>query len=417
MSAITLENELNTPAPAPSLWRNRTYVSILLGHIVSVLGDGFHSVALGYWVLKTTGSGTAMATIMSVRVVISILLGAVAGTVADRVDRRRLMIVTNVLRFFLVGALALLVTRDSVPFALMVGLYALMSICGNFFGPAFQASLTNIVDKENLPKASGTLQVATTLSQVVGPTLGGMVVGLFGASAAFTADASSFLVSAALILLGGAFLSPKRDTVSESFWGNMKAGFGYIRKDDLVKSILAVAPLLNLFANALFGVLLPLIAVKVWLASSTQFGTMEAMFPLGMGIGAAAIMATVKKMKRRGLWMIGGIFAASVLAIGVPLSGSMTHVLPVMLALGAALALPNVILQIILQAEVPEDMQGRVFGTFGSLCNMATPLAFMAAGRLGDLYSPIALAVICGVCMTLVAVFSFFTAPALRNYK
>lgn len=98
------------------LRRNRTFQVILAGHIVSVLGDGFHSVALSIWVLQSTGSAKAMASVMALRIIIGILLGAVAGTVADRTDRRRLMWTMDLLRGVLVLGIAWLVATPGAPF-------------------------------------------------------------------------------------------------------------------------------------------------------------------------------------------------------------------------------------------------------------------------------------------------------------
>jgi DHA3 family macrolide efflux protein-like MFS transporter len=415
MTTVAADNE--EVCAHPSVWKNRAFVAILMGHTISVLGDGFHSVALGYWVLKTTGSGTAMAAIMSLRLVIGILLGAVSGTVADRIDRRKLMIATDLVRVPLVGALALAVTLPGTPFLVILVLSGLISACGMFFGPAFQASLTNIVDRSNLAQASGTIQLVTTLSQVVGPSLGGLVVGLFGAGIAFTGDGVSFILSAVLILAGGSFASTRLEGTTTSFWATMREGFDYIRTDPLVRSVVTLAPMVNVFANAGFGVLLPVLAIRIWRASPTQFGLLEAAFPLGMALGAAWIMSRVRRLHHRGLLINGGLVVAAMLAILQPLVGSVHWAYPVIFTTGIALALPNILLGMILQSEIPEAIQGRVFGTATSLITISSPIGFMIAGRLADIYDPVMLAVVYGVCFLTASAATFVLAKPLRNYN
>lgn len=399
-----------------NLFRNRTFVSLWAGQAISAVGDGFHSVALGFWVLQTTGSAAAMATVMTVRMLAQILLGSFAGAVADRVDRRKLMIGSNVARFGLVLAIALLVKHAGTPLLPVVLLTGLLATVGNFFGPAFQASLVNIVGKDSIQQATSLMQITNTLAQVVGPVLGGTIVGLYGGWAALLGDSISFLVAAALIVAGGAFPSPRREQKArQSFWGDMREGFAYIRSNPLAKGVITLAPPLNFFASAAF-LLLPVIAIKVWMASPAQYGTLEAFFPMGFALGAVLVMALAKKMQRRGWWMLLGILMTGVGMMITVLMPSTAAAMPVVLVTGFFNGVLNVLLMTIMQAEVPSEMQGRVFGTFGSITGIANPAAMMVAGLLADRFSPVNLAVYAGIGMVLVS-FGCFASKALRNYN
>lgn len=406
-----------TKAQRQSLFRNRTFVSLWIGHALSVIGDGFHSVALGFWVLQATGSASAMALIMSTRVVVNILLGAVGGTVVDRSDRRLLMILMDLARFATVGGIALLIKAGNTSLLPIIALTALTSVASTFFGPAFQASLVNIVGKEDLPNASGLLQITNTAGQIVGPFLGGAVAALFGGWAALSADALSFLVAALAIVVGGRFASPRREGDRRgSFWADLAEGFRFIRKHPLARGIVATAPLINLFGNAI-GVLLPVIAIKIWLADSIQLGALEAMVPAGFAIGAMAIMAYGNKLTRRGAWMMGGVAVAGVLVSATALMPSAYAAMPVSLLCGVALAFCNVLLQISLQSEVEPEVQGRVFGTLGSLMNVASPLSMLAAGFLADAFSPVLIVAVAGVLLVFVALGGYLLSPGIRQFN
>jgi DHA3 family macrolide efflux protein-like MFS transporter len=414
MSAIPAEL---APTERPSMWRNRTFVSIWLGRTISCVGDGFHNVALGLWVLQTTGSAMAMASIMMVRILASIFLGAIAGTVVDRVDRRRLMITTNVARFFLVGAIAYLVATPGAPFYLIITLSGLMAICGLFHGPAFQASLVNIVGKDHLPKAMGLVQMSETVALIIGPSLGGAIVALYGGWMALSGDAVSFLVAAVLVLIGGTFASPRKEGEGKvSFWKDMQEGFAYIRQHPFVKSIVIMGPALNFFGYAL-GLVFPVIAIKVWMANSYQFGVLEAAIPLGFTIGAGLIMALGKKLKNRGWWILGSQVVTGLLAVIVFSRPTVGMALPIIPLIGLALAMCNVLLTVALQAEVPTAVQGRVFGTMTSLMNIASPLAMMVTGILADLYRPNLVGVGLGIGLAVVAAIITAVAPAIRRYN
>jgi MFS family permease len=382
--------------PAAALNQNRTYRLILAGHLISILGDGFHSVALSLWVLQVTGSAKAMSAVMGVRIIVAILLGAFAGAVVDRSDRRRLMWTMDLLRGVLVIGMAVAVA-SGMPFPVLLLLIAVLTAAGQFRSPAFSASLVHIVGKERVQKATSVMQMLSTGMQVIAPLLGGAVAAGLGGWVALMGDAASFFLCALLVLAAGSFPSPRRERgEKQPFWEDMRGGIRYIRGDAFLTALIIMAPLVNMFTNAA-GVLTPVVAYKVWAVSPAQFGLVEGVIPLGFALGAAALTAFGSKLRKRGL-LIGGITVlGGLLYLLMGLVPSVWMAYPLLLLMGMVYAVTNVLIATALQTQTAPEMQGRVFGTLNSLLTAASPLALAVAGTVADLYNPALVLAACGV--------------------
>jgi len=415
--AATVRPAQATVNQSPSLFRNRTFVANWIANTASVLGDGFTSVALGLWVLQSTGSGTAMASVMAVRMIIGIVFGTVAGTVADRVDRRRLMMLADLIRVPLILGVAYEVASPRTSMSLVLLLVTLISVCSTFFAPAFRASLVNIVGKPELPQASALLQLSSTLAMVAGPLLAGAMVGFYGGGTTLAINAGTLLVSALLILLGGNFPSPLRvGKERASFLADMREGVKFMWSDRLVRSFVTLFPVINFFGNAL-GVLIPVVAIKYWMVDAVGFGIVEGSFPFGFAIGAAFIMTIGKRLTKKGLWMSGAMVAMSFFLILIALMPTMLLALPFMVLTGAGSAILNVLIQTAMQARVPAEVQGRVFGTLQSVVMISSPAAVMLAGLLSDRMAAPVIMLGCGVALLLIVSVNFFLSPVIRSFQ
>lgn len=379
------------PVATQNIWINRTFLSVLTGNTLSALGDGLHTVALGIWALQHTGSAAIMSYIFAARILASIVVGPFAGTLSDRVDRRRLMIATDLIRVVLV-ALLIGAIHLSINAWVLVGLSFIISASGTFFRPAFNASLIQIVGKEDINRATSLLRLTTTISEVSGPALGGIIVALVGARAALAVDAGTFLVSA-LAVAAVQFASPRSTAQAQqsSFWTDMKEGIAYMRGHRLVRVVLMFS-FISFFGAGQF-ILLPTIAVRVWKASGFEFGLIEASWPLGLSLAAMALAWFSRRIKRRGLLLVSTLVAAGLLDMITPLVPNAYAAVPLLITSSVLAGVAMITTQILVQTTVQPEMLGRVFGIYGSLANAAWPLGVLAAGFLGDRFSPVPLAI------------------------
>src|SRR6187549_2546425 len=196
-----LAPEADYNRPLISSWsilrNNRNFRLIYIGQTISQLGDWFNAVAVFALLLDLTGSATAVAWMMIVQFLPVAIVGPLAGVVVDRVDRRRLMIVTDLLRGSLVLVLLVIRRPDQVWIAYVV--MAIIVGAQGFFEPARTATIPNITSKEELMPANALSSATWSAMLALGASIGGVVTALAGRNVAFVINALSFFASSYFI--------------------------------------------------------------------------------------------------------------------------------------------------------------------------------------------------------------------------
>lgn len=188
-------------APGARLWRNRHFNIFWSGQTLSVLGDAFATIAIPLLVLQATGSVAEMGLVTAVFGVGQVVTGIFAGWLADRLDRRRLMIFCDVLRALLYCSIPLGWWLSGPHIWLIFVVVALGSSLGMIFQVTYITAIANLVEPDQLNEANSRLQATQAISFILGPILAGLISGAFGPSVAISVDALSFAVSAVSILL------------------------------------------------------------------------------------------------------------------------------------------------------------------------------------------------------------------------
>ncbi|MGM0421056.1 MAG: MFS transporter, partial [Bacillota bacterium] len=137
-----------------SIWKNKNFFLLFAGGLVSRIGNGIHHIALVWFILELTGSGTATGTILLLSTLPGVLVSPFGGLIADRFDRKALIVGNDFLRGLIVLGLGLMIYNGNTSFWLLGSATVLMSISGAFFNPAIGAVLPNIVDPKNLEQAN-----------------------------------------------------------------------------------------------------------------------------------------------------------------------------------------------------------------------------------------------------------------------
>jgi DHA3 family macrolide efflux protein-like MFS transporter len=434
-NAVIVAEGHGLSAAHPALAKNKPFRLLLAAYTLSLFGNSFHGIALSLWVLQETGSAKQMTVLLVTNLIVSSLLGSVAGTIADRMNRRQLMLIADLTRCVLVLAIALCIAAPGVPFALVVGLTGLVTVAGLFQSPAFQASLVTIVGREQIQKATGTVNIADNVARTAGFAMGGVFVAAAGGVWAIAFDGVMFLLSFLLILLAGPFPEPERERERKpkpdpdpssdsrssaeerrSFRADFAAGIQYISRNGFAKAVTVLLPALTLFFMAA-SMLTQVMAVNIWKASPVQFGLIEACIPLGYMIGAGLIVAFGSKLRRRGWLVMIHLLGMGPTYVALSFAGDATAAIPLILLIGFQFSFCMLLINIILRLEVSEALQGRVFGTLGSLMSVAPPLGLAVASYFADLHGADTVMLVVGGLLLAFGVGAALKLKDIRQYR
>ncbi|WP_114907069.1 non-ribosomal peptide synthetase/MFS transporter [Ornithinimicrobium murale] len=355
----------------------RTFLLVALTQLLSMIGTGLTSFALGVWVLQETGSVSRFALISVLAVAPAIVLSPVAGAVADRFDRRRVMIVADSAAGAATAALVALLATGRLELWFIYLFAGVGSVANAFQRPAYLAAVTQLVPKRYLGQANGLVTLGASAGDLVAALLGGILIGFFGLAVVVAIDASTFVV-AFVVLLCVRF--PDRLWVrrEESFRAEIVGGWRYITR----RRPLVVMVVFFVVFNFLFAVPVVLATPLVLTGSSPQvLGTVLACGGIGALLGTL-LMAAWGGTRRRALGMIGGTIT---LGVAVVLLGATTHPVvqgaAMLLTYGSLLVL-NAHWLALLQTKVGLELQGRVLAINQMMAMSAMPFGFLVVGPL-----------------------------------
>lgn len=404
--AAALNYNTQQAVQSSSIWKNRGFLFVFSSYSLSLLGNTFHSIALNLWVLQSSGSAKLMSAVLITHLVVNMLFSSLAGTVADRMNRRLLMWSSDFIRFILVGLIALLIFWQTTSYVTIIALTGLVAFIGSFRAPAFQASLVEIVGKEQIAKAVAAINISDNLVRILGFAIGGAAVALLGGAMAIAIDAAAFLVSAILILLAGAFryeTIKAKQRVKTSFKYDLIEGFTFAWHHPLAKSSLIILPVVMLCFLSNF-MLVQVMAVKVWQASPVVFGLIEMCIPLGYVIGSLIIMSFDRYMKKKGAIIAASIVLMGVCFVVISQIPNAYLALPFVLLVGFLFSFSTTIIYIALRATISPELQGRISGLLGSATSIAPPLGLAIFSALADVYGAAMIMAVSGCLLLLIGI-------------
>ncbi|MEO6193018.1 MAG: MFS transporter [Thermoanaerobaculia bacterium] len=372
---------------------NRDFLLLWQGQFVSMLGSQAFSVAMIFWIKRQTDSASLLGLGMLSQWVPAILLGPFGGTLADRMSRRTILILADVVRGVAAIALAALVLLEpGRSGTILVGLLVLSAIMGvgdAFFRPAISAAIPDLVPEEDLTRANSANRLALDVSTFVGQGLGGVLFRVIGPGILFLVDGVTYIFSAAaesLIRLPPP-PPPSSKTWREAgadFRRELKAGLRYVAGRKGLRYLLFLSPLDSFFIITIV-VLLPFFVEDFLRVRPDWYGFLVAAFGAGSFLGSITAGATNITGRRR-VWAYlicaAGIGPA---AVAFGFVRSPWTAMALLFAAGLMAGFNTIHSLSLAQLTTPPEMRGRVLGLFETLGLSTMPIAAGTAGVVADL--------------------------------
>ncbi|RZU29514.1 putative MFS family arabinose efflux permease [Streptomyces sp. BK022] len=363
---------------ATPLWRDRRFVLLLGARVVSVLGNGFARVALGFAVLALPGASAGrLSLVLACQALPQLALVLVGGVIADRMSRSRLMMLADVLGAGAYAALAAIVLAGHAPLPAMCLLAVVAGTANSLFAPAMEGLVPLIVPADGLQRANGLLRVGTNTSLLLGLGLSGVTVALVGAGWALALNAASFVVSAALtarLKVAG------RPRVRASGWSELREGWQEFASRQWLWVVVAQYAVVIAALNAEVGVLGPLTVEHQ--GGARSWSVIVGAQALGTIAGAG--LAARVRVQRPILVAVLSTFPAAVPMLLLSLGAPLWTTAAAMFGAGVANDVFGVLWSTTLQREIPEHVLSRVasYDWFGSLA--LAPLGILLAGPIAS---------------------------------
>lgn len=368
----------STPGRLPSdFWRYLGAVAL------SNLGDGIRLGALPLLAASITRDPIAVAAVTGVTMLPWFVFGAVGGAIVDRVDRRRLIIVTQLARTIAVSLLAVAVATDRDGMALLYAVAFAIGLGEVLVDTASQAAIPQLARPGSLEQANARMvgaQLAT--GEILGLPLGAALFGV-AAVAPFVVDASTFLAGAVLIMTVRRPLQAPRDGSPRPMLADIREGFGFLWRHDFLRPTAVAIGLTNLAYSAA-GSLFVLLIVDVLDAPAIAFGLFGAIGALGGLLGSLLSRRVIERFGRLNTLIGGGV--VGVLALGaIGLSPNVAIAAGCFFVTNSAIVTTNVIGQSLRQAMTPDRLLGRVVSSYRVIGFAGVPLGAVVGGVVASL--------------------------------
>jgi DHA3 family macrolide efflux protein-like MFS transporter len=405
-----------TTTPNDHSWMKK-FIPIWSAQIFSLLGSGLVQFALVWWITQKTGSAAMLATATLVALLPQVFISPFAGALVDRWNRRKVMILSDLIIAFFTLTLAVLYAFDLVQVWHIFVVMFLRELGGIFHWPAMSASTALMVPEKHLSRVAGINQALRGSLSIIAPPLGALLMSVLKFYQVISVDVITAII-ATIPLFFIRIPQPVRADAQQmvtpaSLWKDLAEGFRYLKTWKGLVYLTMVAAVLN-FLLAPAGTLSPLIVTQYFQKGVWELSLLDSIMGVGLVVGGL-LLGAWGGFKSKILTTLSGVIGLGfgVFIFGIAPANMFWLAVASLGLLGFMLPIANGPLQAIMQSRVPAEMQGRVMGVTASICTAMMPLSMLIAAPVAEFLGLRVWYWLGGSLVMLVGAAAFFV-PAIR---
>jgi MFS family permease len=391
----------------------RDFRVLWFGALTSTIGTWMQEVALNWLIVTITGAASAfylgLQTFLGQAPIL--LLTLIGGVIADRRDRRQVLLFSQYVQMGVAFVLAGLVLFDVIRVWHVLALAVITGTAQAFGGPAYQSLLPSLVDKQHVPNAVALNSIQFNLARVIGPLLAGATLAAWGMVACFGLNGLSFLAVIAAIASMHIRHIPTTSTVSMQ--EQLKTGLRFVRGEPSIVALTILAFVTTFLGNPLLT-FLPLFARDVFQGDVTQYTQLMAFAGSGAVCGAL-VVAWLGRFRHMGLTLLLVQVTFGMLIVAFALTRVFWLNAVLLFACGAGLMMMSAMVSSLVQLIAPNEMRGRVMSIYMVAFRGGMPLGSLVAGWIASMTSAPFVLTLNGVLMSLVAAWFLLKSHGVRE--
>lgn len=358
----------------------KKFIFLWAGELISAIGSGLTSFGLGVYAYNVTGKVSAMAIITLLAFLPGLLLSPIAGVIADRYDRRLMMIIGDSLSAVgLIFILVCMFNGGAELWQICIGV-TISSIFASLLEPAYKATITDLLTKEQYSKASGLVQIAASSKFLISPILAGFLLSISDIKLLILIDICTFFVTVSTTFVVRKGLTSKKYEKTSSFKSEFKDGWKAISSNKGILILVVLGSILTFFLAFIQTLSTPMI---LSFTTASVLGTCETICAIGMLVSSIAIgVISIKKG-------YGKILSISLFLSGIFMAffGLRENIVLITIAgflFFATLPFANTSIDVLIRSNIKNELQGRAWGLIGLISQLGYVFAYAIVGPLSD---------------------------------
>lgn len=358
----------------------KKFLLIWFGELISNIGSGMTAFALSIYVYKLTGNVVSVSLITLASFLPTILLSPLGGALADRYDRRILMIIGDFFSGLGVLFILLNIQFGSPNLLLILLCISFSSIFVALLEPSFKATVTDLLPKEDYAKASGMVQISGNAKYLLSPILAGILLSTYNIKIILIIDILTFIITITIVLLIRKSIKKNIKNNKNNFFIELREGFVYLKSKKGIKNLVLLMTFVCFFMGFLQTLIVPMV---LDLSNEKIVGILESSCAIGMVISSIIISVIGIKKKHTKILSLFGMLAGIFMSLG-GISTNLYIIGISMFLFFLCLPFINTAADVLIRSNVDNKFQGRIWGIISLISQLGTAIAYISSGILAD---------------------------------